>query len=132
MLNVIMSDIIKGNKIMQRSSKQVTPKRNLLPPWFPPPPSPLGPAVPSTIAAFPLCTAIKILCRRYSQLRGSPVDRWRSQPRSHMRSSAASCQNPRGFHYDWHKIVAGVKVGLLGILQLFCLGSHHSSPPHRR
>ena len=85
-----MFDIIKGNKIMQRSSKQVTPKRDLLPPWFPPP----SPAVPSIAAAFPLCTAIEILCRRDSWIRGSPVDRWRSQPRSHMRSSAASPRTP--------------------------------------
>ena len=33
----IMFDIIKGNKIMQRSNEQVTPKRDLLPPWSPPP-----------------------------------------------------------------------------------------------
>ena len=58
------------------------------------PGSPLGPAVPSTAVAFPLCTAIEILCRRYSQLRGSPVDQWRSRPRSHKRSSAASPRIP--------------------------------------
>ena len=65
----IMFDIIKGNKIMQRSNEQVTPKRDLLPPWLPPP----GRAVLSIAAAFPLCTAIEILCRRYSQLWGSQL-----------------------------------------------------------
>ena len=31
------------------------------------------PMVPRTAAAFPLCMVIEMHCRRYSQLRGSPV-----------------------------------------------------------
>ena len=41
------------------------------------------PTVPSTAAAFPLCTAMVILWRRYSLLRSSPVAWRRRCPMSH-------------------------------------------------
>ena len=57
-------------------------------------PSSLLPVVPRTAAALPLCTATEILCRRNSQVRGSPVALQRRLPRSLIKSNAASPNTP--------------------------------------
>ena len=52
------------------------------------------PMVLRIAAAFPLCTAIDMRCRRYSRLRGSPVILKGRRPSSLTNSSAASPSTP--------------------------------------
>ena len=57
-------------------------------------PSSLLPIAPRTAAVLPVCTTTKILCRRNSRLRGSPVALQRRLPRSLVKSTAASPNTP--------------------------------------
>ena len=52
------------------------------------------PMVPRTAAAFSLCMAFEMHCRRYLRLRGSPVVLQRRQPSSPTNSSASSPSTP--------------------------------------
>ena len=85
------------------------------------------PMDPRTVAAFPLCTATEILCRRNSRLRGSPVAMWRRLSRS----CKLHCSLPEhawSFHHKGDKGVAHVQVGLLSPSLVLSQSSHNTCP----
>ena len=112
---------------MQKSSKQVIPKRNLLLPWIPH----WTPLFPAPLLRFSFGPQLRFsywntLGCRVLQLTGRGVDPgpvW---------GPLLPPSGPWSLHHERHEIVAGNMVGVLGICQLFCLGSHHCSPSRCR